>query len=344
MKLLAIESSCDESALAVFDPECGLMAEWVHSQVDLHQAYGGVVPDLASREHLHRFGPMLEAVATKVEFSTLSEIVVTQGPGLAGCLAMGLGMSKALALAWGIPLRGVNHLRGHAFSPFIALHAADPATFTQRFEQLLPHLGLLVSGGNTLLFCIERDRSLSIIAQTVDDAAGEALDKGAKLLALDYPGGPLIEKAAERGDAMRFDFPKAMTSAQDMRFSFSGLKTALRYRLEKMNDGTLNNDFHDLCASYQEAVIVQLLNKTKHALKHQSFASIGLSGGVTHNQHLRHTFARFAEGRGLPLLSAQPQHTGDNAGMIAFAAWIDPSGTTVSKDYNLSFEPALTLC
>lgn len=343
MNILAIESSCDESALAIFDPERGLVGEWVHSQIDLHQEYGGVVPDLASREHLHRFGPMLTVASSQVKLSDLAEIVVTQGPGLAGCLAMGLAVGKALAMAWGVPLRGVNHLRGHAFSPFITLHAEDPSRFDEQFKRRLPHLGLLVSGGNTLLFCIERDRSIRIIAQTVDDAAGEALDKGAKLLGLQYPGGPLVEKAALSGDAQRFDFPKAMTGAQDMRFSFSGLKTSLRYRLEKMDDTTLAQDFNDLCASYQEAVIWQLLNKTKHAMKHESFASLGLSGGVANNQRLRQTFTRFAHGRGLPLLIAQPQHTGDNAGMIAFAAWADPAGTVESINYDLSFQPGLAL-
>jgi len=259
-------------------------------------------------------------------------------------LAMGLAVGKALALALEVPLRGVNHLRGHAFSPFISVHRADPDAFAERLDGLLPHLGLLVSGGNTLLFAIDNGQRMRILAETVDDAAGEALDKGAKLLGLSYPGGPLIEKAAQGGNAERFDFPKAMTDPSDMRFSFSGLKTSLRYRLEKMGDATLERDFHDLCASYQHAVIVQLLNKTRHALQCQSFASLGLSGGVSNNQQLRHTFARFAREQRLPLLLAEPKHTGDNAGMIAFAAWADPAGTVAARQYDLSFQSAMKLC
>src|SRR5690554_2509844 len=184
LMILAIESSCDESALALFDPDGGMKGEWVHSQIPEHQPYGGVVPDIASRSHLECFGPLLAKVVDLPEVSSISRIAVTIGPGLAACLAMGLSLGKALSLALGAPLCGVNHLRGHAFSPFIPLHAKDPQAFAQAYEGLLPHLGLLVSGGNTLLFRLDADRGIRILARTVDDAAGEALDKGAKLLGM----------------------------------------------------------------------------------------------------------------------------------------------------------------
>ena len=191
--IFALESSCDETAVAFFDPERGLTHEWVHSQIALHEAYGGVVPDLASREHLAHFGPLVARALAAVPAERISSIAVTKGPGLAACLAMGLSTAKALGLAWGVPVVGVNHLRAHAFSPFIALHAANPGAFDEVFAQLLPHLGLLVSGGNTALFSIDEARCIRLLASTMDDAAGEALDKGAKLLGLGYPGGPQVE-------------------------------------------------------------------------------------------------------------------------------------------------------
>ncbi|MDB2681930.1 tRNA (adenosine(37)-N6)-threonylcarbamoyltransferase complex transferase subunit TsaD [Opitutales bacterium] len=338
--ILAIESSCDESALALFDPVSGIEGEWVHSQISLHQEYGGVVPDLASREHLKNFFPLLTASDILERESEITEIVVTQGPGLAGCLALGIAFAKSLALAWNVPLRGVNHLRGHAYSPFIALHHTQPAEFTEAFEDLLPHLGLVVSGGNTILFEINKAKQLTVLAETVDDAAGEALDKGAKLLGLPYPGGPHIEKIAANGNAKAFDFPKSIAPRNERRFSFSGLKTSLRYRMEKMDDAELAAAMPDICASYQRAVIDQLCGKTKHILETSSYQSLGLSGGVSNNKALRAAMQRLAKRYRLPCLIAEPKHTGDNAAMIAFAAFADPSGT---RSEAISIEPALRL-
>ncbi|MGE9292351.1 MAG: tRNA (adenosine(37)-N6)-threonylcarbamoyltransferase complex transferase subunit TsaD [Puniceicoccales bacterium] len=336
-----MESSCDESALALFNPAAGLTGEWVHSQVALHRRYGGVVPDLASREHLGNFGCLLEEASAHGDFASVEQIAVTCGPGLAGCLAIGISLAKSLALALDVPLVGVNHLRGHAFSPFIPLHAEDPAAFRERLAACLPHLGLLASGGNSLLFRIGSDLKIEILAQTVDDAAGEALDKGAKLLGMDYPGGPLLEKAAAAGNAKRFEFPAGIPGASDWRFSFSGLKTSLRYRLEKMDDAELERDFADLCASYQRAVVLQLVRKTRHVLRAGDYASLGLSGGVANNGPLREAMAELAHKERLPLLPALKKHTGDNAAMIAFAAWVDPEGCLPAE--RLSFHPALTL-
>ncbi len=325
--ILAVETSCDESAVALFDPARGLVAEWVHSQIAVHERHGGVVPDLATREHLRTLEPLLARAGEAAEgFARVDEIAVTQGPGLAGCLAIGLASAKALALALGVPIKGVNHLRGHVWSPFIARHAAGMARFEDELRGLLPHLALVVSGGNTLLAVLDEARRIRVISSTRDDAAGEALDKGAKLLGLGYPGGPIVEKlAAAGGRADAFDFPRGLGPRAELDFSFSGLKTALRYQLEKMGAGEVEAARADLCASYQQAVIDALTRKARAALGAGGYRSIGLSGGVANNRALRAALGGVAEKAGVPLLAAEPKHTGDNAGMIAFAAWADPA-------------------
>jgi N6-L-threonylcarbamoyladenine synthase len=343
--ILGIESSCDESALAIFDPAYGLRGEWVHSQIALHQAYGGVVPDLASREHLRHLAPLLKIATAACEPAAITQLVVTRGPGLAACLAMGVAAAKALSLEWGVPLVGGNHLRGHAWSPFIALHAENPAEFETRFAALLPHLGLLVSGGNTVLLSIDERRRISVLASTLDDAAGEAIDKGAKLLGLGYPGGPLIEQHAAAGRADAFEFPRGNNSRGTLDFSFSGLKTSLRYTLERMNDAEVHARFDDLCASYQAAVVESLARKAGHALDAGAFRSVGLSGGVSNNRSLRAAIAAVGRRRRLPVFAAEPRHTGDNAAMIAFAAWMDRARERVPEEQGagLTFDPALEL-
>ncbi len=323
--ILGVESSCDESALALFDPGAGLCGEWLHSQLDLHREYGGVVPELASREHLQKFPLLLTKVLQQEEARSIREIAVTCGPGLAPCLALGISLAHALGMTLNVPVRGFNHLRGHAFSAFIDLHEERPDLFHERLSLHLPHLGLLVSGGNTLLFKIQEDLCIQLLAQTVDDAAGEALDKGAKLLGLDYPGGALLEKHARTGDPAWHAFPRAFAGRREMRFSFSGLKTSLRYLLEKMTDKELETHFANLCASYQEAVVDQLVSKVLQALQIGGLRSLGLSGGVANNQILRQRFVQLAGEESLPLFMARPSHSGDNAGMIAFNAFLEKS-------------------
>lgn len=337
--ILSIESSCDESAIALFDPAKGMEGEWVHSQIDLHKEYGGVVPDLASREHLKNFFPLMEVSGLLDRRAAVSQIAVTNGPGLAGCLALGIAFAKSLALAWKLPVVGVNHLRGHAFSPFIDLHESTPEDFEARLQEFLPHLGLIVSGGNTILFQIDRERRVEVLAETVDDAAGEALDKGAKLLGLPYPGGPQVEKLAASGDRRAYDFPKAIAPRNERRFSFSGLKTSLRYRLEKMTDAELERALPDICAAYQSAVIAQLTGKTKHLLEGGRYRSLGLSGGVSNNKALRTGMEKLGARYRIPCLLARPKHTGDNAAMIAFAAYADPAATAKA----FTIQPALRL-
>ncbi|MDI1249287.1 MAG: tRNA (adenosine(37)-N6)-threonylcarbamoyltransferase complex transferase subunit TsaD [Lacunisphaera sp.] len=377
--ILALESSCDETAVAVFDPAHGLAGEWVHSQIALHEAYGGVVPDLASRAHLTHFAPLLQRALDVVPAEKFTQIAVTHGPGLAACLAMGLATAKSLGLAWRVPVVGVNHLRAHAFSPFIRLHAAAPADFDAQFAKLLPHLGLLVSGGNTALFSIDEARRIRLLASTMDDAAGEALDKGAKLLGLGYPGGPQVEKLAAAGRAEAFDFPKAVAQRSSLEFSFSGLKTSLRYQLEKMAPAEIERRKADLCASYQAAVFNALVRKSRLALERGylegrspdrprsagrptlqaegeagsaippanetiSYRSFGLSGGVANNQTLQAELEQVAKGQNIPFFRAQPQHTGDNAGMIAFAAWAEREAGGVNEaGLGLEIAPSLPL-
>jgi N6-L-threonylcarbamoyladenine synthase len=343
--ILALESSCDETALALFDPVTGLAGEWVHSQIALHQRHGGVVPDLATREHLRTVAPLLRRAREEVGFERVRTVAVTQGPGLAACLAIGVAAAKSLALAWRVPVVGVNHLRGHVWSPFIPVHAAAPAEFAERLAALLPHLGLIVSGGNTLLFAIDAGRRVSVLASTRDDAAGEALDKGAKLLGLGYPGGPLIERLAVRGRADAFDFPRGIGRRDELDFSFSGLKTSLRYQVEKMTPDEVAARMPDLCASYQQAVLDALARKTAAALRLGGgvYRSVGLSGGVANNRALRGLLESVGRQWRIPCLAARPEHTGDNAAMIAFAAWVDGAGTDTGAGLGLRIEPGAAL-
>jgi N6-L-threonylcarbamoyladenine synthase len=326
--ILAIESSCDESAVALFDPGRGIVSESVHSQVVLHGLHGGVVPDLATREHLRQLGPLLEGIRARQGFAGVREVAVTSGPGLAACLAVGVASAKALALALRVPLTGVNHLRGHVWSPFIPVHAGSPGDFPVALADSLPHLALVVSGGNTLLVRVGEDRALQVLSSTRDDAAGEALDKGAKLLGLGYPGGPLIERRAAGGNPAAFDFPRGIGRRDELDFSFSGLKTSLRYLIEELTPARVEERMADLCASYQAAVVDALARKTRAALRQGEggYRSVGLSGGVANNGALRAALAAEAADAGVRFLAAEPRHTGDNAAMIAFAAWVDPEG------------------
>ena len=338
--ILGIESSCDESALSLYDRERGVVGEWVHSQIQKHADYGGVVPDLAVNEHLTHFFPLLDRVRSKCELpGDLSRIAVTCGPGLVGCLGIGLSVAKTLGLLWGIPVEGVNHLRGHAFSPFMSLGVESESDW----KTILPHLGLIVSGGNTLLFKMDEDRSIEIIARTVDDAAGEALDKGAKLLGIAYPGGAELERRAKGGDDKAFPFPRAFPGRNERKFSFSGLKTSLLYTIQKMEEEEIENRYADLCASYQAAAVDQLLVKTRQSLQEGEFRSIGLSGGVANNKVLRSALERLSSEESVRFLAAEMRHTGDNASMIAFAAEVDRNHLWSNENQRLSFNPSLQL-
>lgn len=346
--ILGIESSCDESALALIEPSTGIIhAELIASQVTLHAEYGGVVPDLATRAHLDNFPNLLGELARQVPHwqEKVDTIAVTSGPGLAGCLATGIATAKALRIAHPTTrVVGVNHLRGHAYSPFIPNWIDYPGCVNARIAPYLPHLGLIVSGGNTLLVKIDEHLRIKVLAETVDDAAGEALDKGAKLLGMPYPGGPHIERVALEGNTAYHPFPVAAGARNDRRFSFSGLKTSLRYLLEKTDDATLRKHLSDICASYQFATIEQLARKTTHIWDTLGpFKSIGLSGGVSNNGALRDRFAALTKKLETPLLLAERRHTGDNATMIAFAAHLDSIGCDHSGLDGLSFNPSWSI-
>lgn len=335
--------------MAVYDPARGVVGEWLQTQIALHERHGGVVPDLASREHLRTLAPLI-ARGQSAGAGGIGGIAVTRGPGLAPCLAMGVAAAKSLAFATRLPLLGINHLRGHLWSPFLGRglksegeSAGREAGVVCGLEGYLPHLGLIVSGGHTLLAAIDSNRRVSVLSSTRDDAAGEALDKGAKLLGLGYPGGPLIEQLAAGGKADAFDFPRGIAQRGELDFSFSGLKTSLRYRLEKMPAEEVQARLADLCASYQEAVVDALAKKTGAALRRGHFRSLGLSGGVARNRNLRQALMSEAARRRIPLLAAQPEHAGDNAAMIGFAAAIDPPQSSAALGLTLQIDPSLAL-
>jgi N6-L-threonylcarbamoyladenine synthase len=336
--LIGIESSCDESAIAVFDGSVGVVFEEVSSQAALHGAYGGVVPELASREHARNFIPLLERLKT-FGVGGAEAVAVTAKPGLPGCLCIGVALARALALILRIPTVEIDHLHGHLFSPFIPLHRTNPNGFLANLRSKLPHLGLLVSGGNTAIFRLDlRQRdgrenfgrgslisptlTIEIIAETQDDAAGEAFDKGAKLLGLPYPGGASVEKLAEGGNPRRYLFPRAFPDRSAMKFSFSGLKTSLRYFLERF-DGDRESSLGDICASYQAAIIDALSMKMEQAMGSAGpIGSIGVSGGVSNNDVLRNTVANLAKKFSTECFFPLRRHTGDNAAMVAFAAHV----------------------
>jgi N6-L-threonylcarbamoyladenine synthase len=305
--VLAIETSCDETAVAILRGRQGLLASEISSQIDLHSKYGGVVPEVASRNHLPRIGPLIELAVQRAK-SSLSEIdcvAATRGPGLLTSLLVGYSAAKGLAIGLGRPFLGINHLEGHLLSPFLG----DP-------DGPVPSVGLVVSGGHTLLIHLTEVGFYRLLGRTLDDAAGEAFDKVAKLLGLRYPGGPEIDRLAKHGDPKRFDLPRSMLSSRDFNFSFSGLKTAVRYLLPK-----LDGDFQaDLCASFQEAVVDVLVRKTIDAAIDARMNLITVSGGVSGNSRLRSKMAEAAAVAGLDLKLAKPSWSTDNAAMIAYAA------------------------
>ncbi len=340
MRILGIESSCDESAVAIFDPKIGVLESLIHSQIDLHALYGGVVPDLASSEHLKKLPALISKISKSEHFKGVDMIAATSGPGLPNCLAMGVACASAAAAMLKIPLFGANHLRGHAYSPFIPVHAQDPENFGKNLADLLPHLGLAVSGGNTVLFELDENKKMRVLAETVDDAAGEALDKGAKLLGMPYPGAPILEKTAHGGkiDKTLFPYGQNRKIEDDPDFSFSGLKTSLRYHLQKLSPEEIGLRKPDICASYQFAVVEQLKRRADFFAKRGNYASVGISGGVSNNGAFVEAFEKLAKTRGAKFLVAPREYRGDNAAMIAFSAFFDPSTLAESENGALKIE------
>lgn len=311
--LLAIESSCDETAVAIVRGSVGhkteVLASEISSQIDLHREHGGVVPELASRNHsLHLRGLVEKAlVDAGVKFAEIDAFAATTGPGLASSLLIGSTAAKGMACAARRPFLGINHLEGHLLSPFIEQTSVPP------------HVALIVSGGHTLLLNVEGAGNYRKLGGTRDDAAGEAYDKVGKMLGLAYPGGPEIEKAARDGDPGSFDFPRSMVHEMHLDFSFSGLKTAVLYTIQK-EEKPLR--VADVAASFQQAVIDILVKKTLRAAKQVGRRKIALSGGVSLNKALRAAFMEAGTRAGFEIAVASPVFCTDNAAMIAFAALI----------------------
>ncbi len=306
--LLAIETSCDETAIAVLRGR-ELLASEVASQIAAHQPYGGVVPEVASRHHLQYAPRLLEAAVEHacVSLGEVSAFAATSGPGLASSLMIGTSLAKGLALGFGKPYLAINHLEGHLLSPFFG-----------NANGIEPNVSLIVSGGHTLLVDVQAVADYRIMGRTVDDAAGEAFDKVAKMLGLAYPGGPEIERCAQGGDPARFDLPRSMLHSGDLNFSFSGLKTAVRYLLPKL--ARTPEDERDLCASFQRAVVDVLVAKTIAAARETGRNLVTVSGGVSCNEDLRAQMSSGCQRAGLELRFASPRLCTDNAAMIAYAA------------------------
>ncbi len=366
--LLAIETSCDETAIAILRGR-ELLASVVASQIAEHQQYGGVVPEVASRNHLRHAPRLLErAVAdAAVSLGEIDAFAATSGPGLASSLMIGASLAKGLALGFGKPYLAVNHLEGHLLSPFFGARRSvvassalqDRLAITEDLApEIQPNVALVVSGGHTLLIDVRGVGDYEVIGRTVDDAAGEAFDKVAKMLGLDYPGGPEIERCARAGDPARFDLPRSMLHSGDLNFSFSGLKTAVRYLLPKLDHpvipsaaprerggvegsrgltrssagesalpgsptrslGFARDDRCDVCASFQRAVVEILVAKSLAASRVTGRQLVTVSGGVSCNGELRAQMATACAGAGVELRFAEPRLCTDNAAMIAFAA------------------------
>ena len=319
--MLALETSCDETAAAVMEGVSRLRGSVVASQAAVHAAYGGVVPEVASRNHLAHVRGVVEEVLAQAG-AALAEIDVfagTTGPGLASALLVGASAAKGFALALDKPFLAVNHIEGHLLSPFFGEEEVPACT------------GLVVSGGHTLLVDIEGAGRYRLLGRTLDDAAGEAYDKVAKLLGLGYPGGPAIEAAARGGDAGRFALPRSMKCSGDHDFSFSGLKTAVRYLLPK----TTPADRADLCAGFQEAVVEVLAGKAVRAARERRRGLIAVSGGVGLNRRLREVLGAEARGAGLEVRFAESWLCTDNAAMMAYAAaqrWRSGARSSVAED------------
>jgi len=338
--VLALETSCDETGVAILRGRTGdamseLLASEVASQVAAHEKYGGIVPEIASRNHLIYAPRLLERATTAAELrlSEVDAFAATSGPGLASSLMIGASIAKGLAIGFGKPYLAINHLEGHLLSPFFG--GSDPN------RQIRPNISLIVSGGHTMLVFLRKLGDYQLIGRTLDDAAGEAFDKVAKMLGLGYPGGPEIEKHARSGDPNRFDLPRSMLDSEN--FSFSGLKTAVRYLLPKivepfcekpgeeqrltqtlckLDERTLT----DLCASFQQAIIDVLVRKTIGAAQKHRVGLVTVSGGVSCNQELRRQLGEACARGGFEFKKAEPWLCTDNAAMIAFAGLLRLQG------------------
>ncbi len=308
MRVLGIESSCDETAAAVVEDGRRALSDVVATQIDIHRRWGGVVPELASRNHVVQVMPVIDQALAAAGGGPIDGIAVTSGPGLVGALLVGVQVAKALALAWDKPLVGVNHLEGHLLAAFLG---ETPPAF--------PFLGLVVSGGHTSLYVARGFGDYQLLGQTRDDAAGEAFDKGAKLLGLPYPGGVAIDRLARDGDRKAVRFPRAIVKGAELDFSFSGLKTALLHHV-RQHGVPQGPALADLCASYQEAIVGALVQKAFRAARRLQLPRVVLAGGVAANSRLRAAaLEKAAEYEDLQVIVPAVRLCTDNAAMIAVA-------------------------
>ena len=314
MRILAFETSCDDTGIAIVENGQKVIANLLLSQSKSHRKYGGVFPELASRMHCESIIKLLIELQTnyKLTSKNIDAIAVTQGPGLEGSLLVGQATAKVFSKLWKRPLIGVNHLKGHIFSSFL--------NKSQELIPKFPFIALIISGGHTMLVKVIRAQKMHLLGQTRDDAVGEAYDKVARLLGLGYPGGPDIEKKAMKGNQQKYNFPRAMKHSP-LEFSFSGLKTSIAQTVSKIQD--VKEHVDDICASFQKAVIDVLIHKTMQACKYENISNLIVSGGVISNNLLRKKFQQFTIENNIILSMPEMQFCTDNAAMIASAAYFN---------------------
>ncbi|MGM3183423.1 tRNA (adenosine(37)-N6)-threonylcarbamoyltransferase complex transferase subunit TsaD [Dickeya oryzae] len=337
MHVLGIETSCDETGVAIYDTQAGLLANQLYSQVKLHADYGGVVPELASRDHVRKTVPLIQAALKEagLQQGDIDAIAYTAGPGLVGALLVGATVGRSLAFAWNVPAIPVHHMEGHLLAPMLE---DNPPAF--------PFVALLVSGGHTQLISVTGIGEYRLLGESIDDAAGEAFDKTAKLLGLDYPGGPLLSKMAQNGHPGRFVFPRPMTDRPGLDFSFSGLKTfAANTIRENGNDPQTQAD---IARAFEDAVVDTLAIKCRRALDETRFSRLVMAGGVSANRTLRQRLAEIMAKRGGEVFYARPEFCTDNGAMIAYAGAVrfaqgvtGELGITVRPRWPLAELPAL---
>ncbi|MGB8664683.1 MAG: tRNA (adenosine(37)-N6)-threonylcarbamoyltransferase complex transferase subunit TsaD [Serratia inhibens] len=311
MRVLGIETSCDETGIAVYDDQTGLLANQLYSQVKLHADYGGVVPELASRDHVRKTVPLIQAALKEANLTAadIDGVAYTAGPGLVGALLVGATIGRALAFAWNVPAVPVHHMEGHLLAPMLE---DNPPAF--------PFVALLVSGGHTQLISVTGIGQYELLGESIDDAAGEAFDKTAKLLGLDYPGGPMLSKMAQQGIAGRFTFPRPMTDRPGLDFSFSGLKTFAANTIR--SNGNDDQTRADIARAFEDAVVDTLAIKCKRALEQTGFKRLVMAGGVSANRTLRTKMAEIMRKRGGEVFYARPEFCTDNGAMIAYAGLV----------------------
>lgn len=311
MLILGIETSCDETGVALYDEKRGLLGHALYSQVEIHGEYGGVVPELASRDHVRKTLPLIQQVLDQsgVMATDISGVAYTAGPGLIGALLVGAAIGRSLAWAWSVPAVAIHHMEGHLLAPLLE----------DRVPQF-PFIALLVSGGHTLLVRVDAIGRYDIIGETLDDAAGEAFDKTAKLLGLDYPGGPLLAKLAEQGTPGRFRFPRPMTNRPGLDFSFSGLKT---YAINTLHAQQATEQTKaDIAHAFEDAVIDTFVIKCRRAMKTTGLKTLVIAGGVSANQRLRERLASLMEAERGKIFYPRPEFCTDNGAMIAYVGYL----------------------